>query len=154
MKELKIKGKDLLVAHYVFQTALERDRAENHLPDKLSYRIGRLLKHLSNDHQPVKEKQIELVKRFGEEVMEDVPLPKNAPPGTVAEKKGTGNWRVKTEHLEEYQKEWAIIGDDEITISFEPIPEAIATTPRTKKGEELKNFTTEEYILILDFIGE
>jgi hypothetical protein len=177
IREVKIKGRELLAANQALNEAAVRDKKDKSQPEKLRYRITRVLKAIHNEVKSLQEHHTDLVKKYGYEVMEEIPDEAPLPAGSAGKAKAkkdapppmkkvpTGEWKVYEEKMAEFRKEWEPLAEEEITLQIELIPEDLATTPKQRVvmcphcdkpsgHEEAQNFTTDEFFSILPFIED
>lgn len=117
---MKISVTKMMVA---FVTLVGVINAPRELPQKAKYRLGRLYDAISKEYERASTSREELIKQFGEEILEDG--------------KPTGRWQVPetSEKHKDFVAAWSPIGDSEIEVSVQPIP--LSSLGDSTKGIEI-----------------
>jgi len=146
---MKIKTGSILQAHMVLKRLIEEQRP---LASKGKYRIARLFTLLDAELRIIEEQRIILIKKYGYEVIDE-------------ETKASKGWQVSEQNMDNFQKEWSGLMEDEIEINCEPIPLSVLDSPPLVEVEVLggdgsrstKNvdpITIQDFLLLGDFVKE
>lgn len=130
---MKISVTKMMVA---FATLVEVINAPRELPQKAKYRLGRLYDALTAEYQRAVANRDELIKEFGEEIVEA--------------EKPTGRWHVPetSEKYKDFVAAWAPIGDSEIEVSVQPIP--LSSLGDSTKGIEIHELLALDAFILDD----
>ena len=83
------------------------------IPAKYSWRLSKVMEHLQSEVDGFNQHRNELFEKYGEEVDNA-----DTPPGMP----GAKSYKIKPEHVDDFQKELNELLYETVSINFEPIP--------------------------------